>query len=190
MNRKNAPLFLDGELWAGRGNFYRTMPTIQSTLDWPGIMYVVFDSQDAAVANLDYVDRLQIIRKCVGAVSRDIMHVVEAREMRTKDDAIAMLRAVTRINGEGVVLRTPWSGVADDPLYKLKIQHEMDVTTIASVKEFKGGTHTCTAQNIQHTGIIVMGVPDAYKQGARITIAYNGFGSKGGVLHARFERAT
>ena len=89
---------LDGELWAGRGGFSRTVSAHRSRLkDWTGVSTVWFD---APAHSGTYADRLDFVRS---------MHLQtpETTVCTSAEHAFATMRRIVAEGGEGIVLRNP-----------------------------------------------------------------------------------
>lgn len=94
---------LDGELWMGRGTFPALVSTIQKKgSDWAGVMYRVFDVQDAG----EYEERQDTLW------GLDLPeHVSPVLQMRCAGNSAldAFERSVVDDGGEGAVLVRPRS---------------------------------------------------------------------------------
>jgi DNA ligase 1 len=97
---------LDGELYAGRGNFQDTVSivrTVNSTL-WPGkIQYQVFDIVDRT-ATIPFEERISQLQRLF-AKNLDWIKLVDHEKCRSKDHLEKKLETVLKLGGEGLMLR-------------------------------------------------------------------------------------
>jgi len=135
-----ADMRLDGEIWAGRGNFDRVGELMgkhsyrgEVDHDWKHLKYIVFD---APAAGGGYLERLAAARARLAGVPADRVHVVQAlpcEDVATKD---ALLQRVVDAGGEGLVLRraaAPWrAGSTHRDLLKIKPWYDAEAVVLGS----------------------------------------------------------
>ena len=125
---------LDGELWAGRGNFGKTLSKVRAARgDWTGLLYVVFD---APACNLPFEARQDHLR----ATLPNVPHVLLLEQERVESVAAmqAELARVEALGGEGLMLRAPGSkyvGVRSATLLKVKTFHDAEAVVVG----YEGG---------------------------------------------------
>ncbi len=110
-------VWLDGELWMGRGRFEDVKGLIRRKVaDWSEVLFMVFDSPDNEV----WEDRLEVMR---GLDLPDHVQVVEQRICAGVDDLERMECGIVDGGGEGVMLRRAGSyyvGGRSQHLQKMK----------------------------------------------------------------------
>ena len=195
-------IMADGELWPGRGQFY-THKSALASLDWKGLVYVVFDSHDPRIAHKEYKERQADICRAIKKIRtpnpkvRQPAHATLSTDgKQATRDLLELVRNVSAVNGEGIVLKPPMSSYYDSGIVKVKILQEAEAEITEIKKEFvASGTSKVVCKIKGATGykqgVSVMGVPtDIAKEGTTIVIGYTGVGSKGGIMHARYERVS
>lgn len=186
-------LALDGELWAGRGNFYRTRSLLASE-DWEGLAFVVFDSHDASLSHCDYAERLAHIQQALRTVPTDgFVSVAPVFVVRDNNDAIDLLHHVGSYNGEGLVLKPLHNcSYLDGQWHKLKAHREASGTVVrqaSAPSDVYTATFLVCADGHEDRLTRVHAPPREKLQPLdRIVFAYSGRGAQGGYLHARYER--
>ena len=171
-----ADMKLDGEIWAGRGNFDRVAElmgmhewrapgahrqrTSGADRDWKHLRYIVFDSPTAAGG---YVERLEAARSRLAGAPPGRVHVVQAlpcEDVATKD---ALLQRVVDAGGEGLVLRraaAPWRAGASNEstrrdLLKIKPSYDAEAVVLGSKATTAAGVSAqdslcCRGLNVPH----------------------------------------
>lgn len=92
---------LDGEIWAGRGQFETARLAVQHGRFTPEVRFVAFDAPATAGAGTcDWLERLQLIEHL------QVNHV-HAFEVRNLADLRHQLHILHEAGGEGYVLRRP-----------------------------------------------------------------------------------
>lgn len=108
--RDGLPAFpLDGELWAGRGQFSRTVSVVRSKqpdAGWEAIRYMVFDVPAFAGP---FEKRMQVIRDWLEKHPSGWVRAVEQIRCRDSAHLQEFLRSVESRGGEGVMLRAAGS---------------------------------------------------------------------------------
>jgi len=115
---------MDGELWAGRGQFgHAQATTAQKTPDdaaWRRMRFMVFDLP-AAPGGFD--QRLPLLQATVQAIGQPWVQAVEQRRLASEAELEQLLRSVVRGGGEGLMLHkgsAPYRSGRSDDLLKLK----------------------------------------------------------------------
>ncbi|MEZ8557893.1 DNA ligase [Vibrio cyclitrophicus] len=192
---------LEGELWAGRGNFHIVQQTvldhIPSDTAWRKIDLMLFDMPGAAG---DYQKRYYNIIHWVSVINESHVGYVEHYPIHNEETLFHQLDNVDERNGEGLMLRkitSRYQAGRSNDLLKLKRHHDAEATVIG----YKGGTGKYKGMMgsiLVHTeeGVefyIGNGFSDKLRLappeiGSRITFRYNGFTQNGKPKFARFVR--
>src|ERR1035441_9441529 len=97
---------LDGELWAGRGQFNKMLSIIKTQnpaeADWPSVRYCVFD---APAAPGGFEQRMTFIAS--GLTGNQTAAVVPHTPCASRDALFAYFTGRLLLGGEGVMLRAP-----------------------------------------------------------------------------------
>ena len=115
---------MDGELWAGRGQFNHAQSTTAQTQPddaaWRKMRFMVFDLP-AAPGNFD--QRLPVLQSTVRTINQSWVQAVEQRKLTSEAELKQWLNQVVKDGGEGLMLHKGSalyrSGRSDD-LLKLK----------------------------------------------------------------------
>jgi DNA ligase-1 len=97
---------LDGEFWIGRGQFERTIGTLNSSLDstlWKDIKYVLFD---IIIPNMPYEQRIEELKKLQLPAH---LSVINTRPCLGNNELMKELNAIVADGGEGLVVTKPGS---------------------------------------------------------------------------------
>jgi DNA ligase-1 len=200
--KKDLPPFpLDGELWAGRGNFNIVQQTVldktPNDASWRGIDFMVFDIPEAAG---DYQKRYYNLQSIVLQLDADHVKYIEHRPIKSEKQLFKQLDNIAHSKGEGVMLRKVSSryqaGRGSD---LLKLKHHEDAEGI--VIGYKPGTGRLLgmmgAMLIQTSDgkqfYIGSGFTDEVRKsppklGATITFRFNGYTHNGIPKFARYLR--
>ncbi|HCG7230011.1 TPA: DNA ligase [Vibrio parahaemolyticus] len=192
---------LDGELWAGRGNFHIVQQTVldKTPIDsaWREIDFMVFDMPYSAG---DYRKRYYNIQDLVFDIDEHHIKYVEHRAIQNEQHLFAQLDKISLSDGEGVMLRkvsSRYQAGRGSDLLKLKRYAD----TEAQVVGYKPGT----GRLLGMMGAMLVRLPDGTefyigsgftdevrrhppKIGSTITFRYNGFTQTGKPRFARFLR--
>ena len=115
---------MDGELWAGRGQFgHAQSTTAQAQPDdaaWRKMRYMVFD-MPAAGGSFD--QRLPVLQSTVRTINQSWVQAVEQRKLASDAELQQWLAQVVKGGGEGLMLHkgnAPYRSGRSDDLLKLK----------------------------------------------------------------------
>ena len=115
---------MDGELWAGRGQFgHAQSTTAQAQHDdavWRKMRYMVFDLP-AAPGSFD--QRLPVLQSTVSNINQNWVQAVEQRKLASEAELQQWLTQVVKGGGEGLMLHkgsAPYRSGRSDDLLKLK----------------------------------------------------------------------
>lgn len=192
---------LEGELWAGRGNFHLVQQTVLDEIPvdaaWRKIDYMLFDLPQSAG---DYQKRYYNLIDLVRELHEEHIKYVEHSPIYSDSELFAYLDRAVDGKGEGLMLRKTSSryqaGRSSD-LLKLK-KHQDAEAQVIGYKVGKGkyqGLMGALLVKLE-SGVefyIGSGFSDQHRQdppelGSTITFRYNGFTQNGVPKFARFLR--
>ncbi|EGU29266.1 DNA ligase [Vibrio ichthyoenteri ATCC 700023] len=132
---------LEGELWAGRGNFHIVQQTVldRTPVDagWQKIEFMLFDMPHAAG---DYKKRYYNIVYLVAGLNASHVDYVEHTPIESEQELLHYLDAVNDTNGEGIMLRrtdSRYQAGRSSDLLKLK-SYQDDEAVVVGYKVGKG----------------------------------------------------
>jgi DNA ligase-1 len=192
---------MDGELWAGRGQFDQASATIrQQPADdeaWRHIRYMVFDLP-AHGGTFD--ERIPALQKLIAQLARPWVQAVPQWKLHDEAELKRKLDAVTRDGGEGLVLHrgasTYRAGRSDD-LLKLKLFDDAEARVVGHLPgkgKYEGMLGSLLMEAPDGTRFrIGTGFTDAQRRdpppvGSVVTYRYQGMTSGGKPRFARFMR--
>jgi DNA ligase-1 len=127
---KNLPPFpLDGELWAGRGQFQKVQSTVMDTTPssgWQNITYNIFEVPHASG---DFSDRLSKARTWFLEHRADHVHIIPQTVCTGHEHVQRFLKEIAHKGGEGVILKDPtipYRNGCEQRVLKLKHINYMD----------------------------------------------------------------
>ncbi|HHF2891068.1 TPA: DNA ligase [Vibrio diabolicus] len=192
---------LDGELWAGRGNFHLVQQTVLDKTPvesaWRNIDFMIFDMPYSAG---DYRKRYYNIKDLVLEVDQAHIKYVEHRAIKNEAHLFAQLDKISISDGEGVMLRkvsSRYQAGRGSDLLKLKRYADDEALVVG----YKPGT----GRLLGMMGAMLVRLPDGTefyigsgftdevrrqppKIGSTVTFRYNGFTHTGKPRFARFLR--
>ena len=121
------PFALDGELWAGRGEFQYATSIVRKKEpqpEWTDIVYMVFDSPEIKGK---FIDRLTEIKLWFAQHPTRFVNVVTHSVCKGEEHLMEELAKVEKLGGEGLMIRDPNAPYIDgrtDLLLKVKSQQE------------------------------------------------------------------
>ena len=128
-------LALDGELWAGRGNFDTAQSVVARGADnderWRQVRYMVFDAPKASGT---FQDRLAAARSALQSTSAQHVEVAPQWPATSHQALMEQLRAFSHRGAEGLMLRrtdTPYRAGRSDDLLKLKSFEDAEAQVLA-----------------------------------------------------------
>jgi DNA ligase 1 len=128
---------MDGELWAGHGQFQKAVSTVrQQTPDtgtdaaWRGMRFMVFD---LPAQGGPFTDRIPALDRLVAGIGQPWVQPV--KQFRVADHATlqALLKKTVRAGGEGLVLHrgdSLYKGVRNDDLLKYKTHEDAEARVV------------------------------------------------------------
>ncbi|HHF3139449.1 DNA ligase [Vibrio sp. 779(2023)] len=192
---------LDGELWAGRGNFHLVQQTVLDKTPvesaWRHIDFMIFDMPYSAG---DYRKRYYNIKDLVLEVDQLHIKYVEHRAIQNEAHLFTQLDKISISDGEGVMLRkvsSRYQAGRGSDLLKLKRYSDDEALVVG----YKPGT----GRLLGMMGAMLVRLPNGIefyigsgftdevrrqppKIGSTITFRYNGFTHTGKPRFARFLR--
>jgi len=133
---------LDGELWGGRGTFYKVNGWTKRANDpdvWKNIHYVCFD---APRVEAPFEQRLVRLYTEVQMAGVPWLAVSEQTPVASMNDLFVKLKAIEAVKGEGLIIRRPgnayyWSQAAHDrsvDCLKVTTVHTAEATLVGYTK--------------------------------------------------------
>lgn len=128
---------LDGELWAGRGQFSRTVSIVRQQsprdADWSQIRFMVFDlPASGAPFTARHVELLGLVQR----IGKHWVQAVPQARVRSRGELTAMLEQVVRGGGEGLMLHrgaSLYRAQRNDDLLKLKPFEDAEARVVGHV---------------------------------------------------------
>ena len=128
---------LDGELWAGRGQFAQVQSTVAqhraSAAQWQQLRYMVFD---APAQPGPFGARLQWLQRTLPNLGQPWLQVVPQWRVATHQALQRQLREIEAAGGEGLMLRhdaAPYRGGRQGDLLKLKSLQDAEARVVAHI---------------------------------------------------------
>lgn len=125
---------LDGELWAGRGQFERLSATVRrkspNDAEWRRVRYMLFELPQAPGT---FRERVQAIRQIVAGAAVPWLEATEQSEAGSRKALEQRLAAVIKAGGEGLMLHkadAPYVTGRNDVLLKMKQWNDAEATVI------------------------------------------------------------
>ncbi|KQA19995.1 DNA ligase [Vibrio metoecus] len=195
------PYPLEGELWAGRGNFTLVQQTVldmqPSESAWRNIDFMLFDMPDAAG---DYSKRYYNLVYLVNQLNKKHIKFVEHTPIKSEQELLSYLDNISGKSGEGVMLRkidARYQAGRSNDLLKLKKHQDAEATVIGyrlgsgKYKGKMGSILVRTPDGIEF--YIGSGFSDAERAdppeiGSLVTYRYNGLTTEGKPRFARYVR--
>jgi DNA ligase 1 len=192
---------MDGELWAGRGQFDLASATIrQQPADdaaWRHIRYMVFDLPGEAGT---FDQRLPVLQQKVAALGLPWVQAVKQFKVTDEAELKRHLDAVVRDGGEGLVLHrggSRYHAGRNDDLLKLKPYDDAEAKVVGYIPgkgKYSGMMGSLLVEMPDGTRFhIGTGFTDAQRRdppsiGSKVTFRYQGMTSGDKPRFARFMR--
>lgn len=192
---------MDGELWAGRGQFAAVQSTVglgaADDAGWQALRYMVFDTP---AQRGSFVQRQRVLQQLVAGIGQDWVQAAPQWQVPRHDALMRQLRTLSQAGAEGLMLRradSPYRPGRSDDLIKLKRFEDAEAVVIAHLPgqgKYSGMTGALQVQmpNGQRFKI-GSGLSDADRAsppplGSTITYRYNGTHPSGLPRFARYWR--
>ena len=128
---------MDGELWAGRGQFQKAVSTVrqQSPEDaaWRSIKFMVFDLPAEPGT---FTERLSTLNSIVGKMAVPWVQAVAQSKVASHAALQSQLKQITKAGAEGLMLHrgsSLYKGVRNDDLLKVKTHEDAEAKVIAHI---------------------------------------------------------
>ena len=128
---------MDGELWAGRGQFQTAVSTVRqqdpSDAAWRGIRFMVFD---LPAEPGPFTERLSKLNSVVGKLGVAWVQAVPQSKVASHSALQNQLKQITKAGAEGLMLHrgsTVYKGVRSDDLLKVKTHDDAEAKVIGHV---------------------------------------------------------
>lgn len=128
---------MDGELWAGRGQFQKAVSTVrQQTPDdaaWRGIRFMVFDLSDTPGT---FTERLKTLNTVVGQLSLPWVQAVAQSKVAGHAALQSQIKQITKAGAEGLMLHkgsSLYKGARNDDLLKVKLHDDAEARVIGYI---------------------------------------------------------
>lgn len=192
---------LDGELWAGRGQFEQVQATVAQGLPqdapWRALRYMVFDLPGQPGG---FGERLPHLRQTVAALNQPWVQAVPQWRVASHTALMQQLRTHEKAGAEGLMLRrddAPYRGGRSDDLLKLKSFEDAEARVIGHLPgrgKYAGQTGALLVETPGGQRFrLGSGLPDALRRspppiGSVVTYRHNGTHASGLPRFARFWR--
>lgn len=131
---------LDGELWAGRGQFSKAVSTVRqqnagptTDADWRGMRFMVFD---LPAHGGPFTDRITPLQKVVRDIDQPWVQAVAQSRITSHTALQALLQKTVKLGGEGLMLHrgdAPYKGLRNDDLLKVKTHDDAEARVVAHI---------------------------------------------------------
>ena len=128
---------LDGELWAGRGQFSKAVSTVrQQTPDdaaWRGMRFMVFD---LPAQGGPFTGRIPVLNKLLATLAVPWVQPVAQTQVANHQALQAMLAKTVKLGGEGLMLHrgaSLYRAQRNDDLLKVKTHEDAEARVIAHI---------------------------------------------------------
>ncbi len=128
---------MDGELWAGRGQFQKAVSTVRqqgpSDAAWRGIRFMVFD---LPAEPGPFTDRLATLNTVVSKLAVPWVQAVAQSKVASHAALQSELKQINKAGGEGLMLHrgsSLYKGVRNDDLLKFKTHDDAEAKVIAHI---------------------------------------------------------
>ena len=197
---------MDGELWAGRGQFQKAASTVrqQSPDDaaWRGIRFMVFD---LPAEPGPFTDRLSALNSVVGKLAVPWVQAVAQSKVASHAALQSQLKQITKAGAEGLMLHRGsalYKGVRNDDLLKVKTHDDAEAKVVGLIPGKGKYADQLGALLVEIPGAngqpakrfkLGTGLTDAQRQnppaiGSQVTYRYRGLTDSGLPRFASFMR--
>lgn len=199
---------MDGELWAGRGQFAKAMSTVrQQTPDdnaWRAMRFMVFDLPAHAGA---FSERISVLKATVAQIHQPWVEAVVQRRATSHAALQAQMHRIVKDGGEGLILHrgaSLYTAARNDDLLKFKPHDDAEARVVGHEPgqgKFAGKlgallVETVASGNAAAPGVrfkIGTGLSDAQRRnpppvGSVVTYRYRGLTDAGVPRFASFVR--
>ena len=200
---------MDGELWAGRGQFSTAVSVVRqqspkpaNDADWRGMRFMVFD---LPAQPGPFTGRISAVNAMVAQINQP--WVVAVAQYRLADNAAlqAQLKKTVKLGGEGLMLHrgdSLYKGVRNDDLLKVKTHEDAEARVLALIPGKGKYAGQLGALLVEMPGVngkpplrfkLGTGFTDAQRQnppavGTQVTYRFRGLNDSGVPRFASFTR--
>lgn len=128
---------MDGELWAGRGQFAKAVSTVRQQTPndaaWRTLRFMVFD---LPVQSGSFTERIPVLNGVVSRIDQHWVQAVQQVKVPTHLALQVLLAKTVKNGGEGLMLHrgaSLYRGQRSDDLLKLKIHEDSEALVVAHV---------------------------------------------------------
>ena len=128
---------MDGELWAGRGQFQKAVSTVRlqtpNDAAWRGIKFMVFD---LPAERGTFTERLSTLNIAVTKLALSWVEAVPQSKVASHAGLQSQLRQITKAGAEGLMLHrgsSLYKGVRSDDLLKVKTHDDEEAKVIGHI---------------------------------------------------------
>lgn len=192
---------IEGELWAGRGNFHHVQQTVLDTTPndeaWKMINFMLFDMPESAG---DYQKRYFNIVDLASKTNSKHINYIEHTPIASESELIGYLNNVSGEKGEGVMLRkirAPYQAGRSNDMLKLKKHQDSEAMVIGyklgqgKYEGLMGSVLVKLDNGIEFyigSGFSDEARKNPPKIGSTITFRFNGLTAEGKPRFARYIR--
>jgi DNA ligase-1 len=197
---------MDGELWAGRGQFQKAASTVrqQSPDDaaWRGMRFMVFD---LPAEPGPFTDRLSALNSVVGKLAVPWVQAVPQSKVASHAALQSQLKQITKAGAEGLMLHRGsalYKGERNDDLLKVKTHDDAEAKVVGHIPGKGKYADQLGALLVEISGAngqpakrfkLGTGLTDAQRQnppaiGSQVTYRYRGLTDSGLPRFASFMR--
>ena len=197
---------LDGELWAGRGQFAKAVSTVRQQVPndeaWRGMRFMVFD---LPAQGGTFSERIPALNGVVSQIDKPWVQTVQQFKVATHAALQELLHKTVKGGGEGLMLHrgaSLYKGLRSDDLLKVKIHDDSEARVVGHLPgkgKYEGMLGAllveipATPERPALRFKLGTGFTDAQRQnppaiGARVTFRYRGLNDSGIPRFASFLR--
>ena len=197
---------MDGELWAGRGQFGKALSTVRQQTPndpaWRAMRFMVFD---LPAQGGPFTDRIPVLNGVVSQIDQHWVQAVVQLKVASPQALQTLLSKTVKNGGEGLMLHrgaSLYKGVRSDDLLKLKTHEDAEATVVAHVPgqgKYAGKLGALLVEMPAVNGRpaqrfkLGTGLSDAQRQnppaiGLRVTYRFRGMNESGIPRFASFVR--
>ena len=197
---------MDGELWAGRGQFAKAVSTVRQQTPndsaWRAMRFMVFD---LPAQGAPFTERIPVLNGVVSQIDQHWVQAVVQLKVANPQALQALLAKTVRNGGEGLMLHrgaSLYKGQRSDDLLKLKTHEDSEAMVVAHVPGQGKYTGKLGALLLEMPAVgnqpaqrfkLGTGFSDAQRQnppavGMRVTYRFRGVNNSGIPRFASFVR--
>ncbi len=128
---------MDGELWAGRGQFPKAVSTVRQQVPddaaWHGMRFMVFD---LPAQSGPFTDRIPAFNGLVSQIDKPWVVAVAQYRIASHAALQAQLKKTVKLGGEGLMLHrgdSLYKGLRNDDLLKVKTHEDAEARVIGHI---------------------------------------------------------